>query len=383
MKFVAKTLYGLEDVLAGELISLGAGNVSRHNRAVAFEGSKSLLYSANYNSRLALSVLVPLAEFRISGQKDLYSQAVAIDWERFIDTGSTYAVTAVVNSRHFNHSGYAALLVKDAIADFFRRLTQRRPSVDQHNPDLLVNVHISNDTATISADSTQVPLFKRGYKLKQTEAPLNEVLASGMISLSGWQADMPFTDPMCGSGTLPIEAGLIACRIAPGKFRKHFGFMRWKDYNPDLFRSVKFDAEKRERRSPVPIFASDISTEAVTIAKGNIAAAGLGGIVELRESDFFKEQPPVGGGLFMVNPPYGQRIGVDDTGKFYGDMGSILKHSYSGFEAWILSGNAESLKNLALRPYRKFDLINGDIKCKFQGYRLYKGSLKGDTANNQ
>ncbi|MCU0410396.1 MAG: THUMP domain-containing protein, partial [Bacteroidales bacterium] len=259
MRLVAKTLYGLEEVLAAELAVLGAEKIRKLNRAVEFEGSKSLLYKVNYNSRVALSVLLPVAEYNIAGQKDLYNGAVAIDWDRFIDPSKTYAVSAVVNSKHFNHSGYAGLVIKDAIADFFRRLTQKRPSVDQGAPDMLVNVHISNDRVTLSVDSTVIPLYKRGYRREQSEAPLSEVLAAGMIMLSGWKAEVPLADGMCGSATIPVEAGLIACNIAPGSFRKGFGFMTWNDYDSALFRSVRFEAEKRERRSPVKIYASDIS----------------------------------------------------------------------------------------------------------------------------
>jgi len=275
MKLLAKTHYGLEQVLAEELKGLGASGIAVLNRAVAFEGSKLLLYTVNYCSRLALSVLMPVSSFAISGQKDLYNGAVAIEWDRYLDPGKTIAVTAVVNSPHFSHSGYAALLVKDAIADFFRRLTLRRPSVDAKDPDLLVNVHISNNRVTISIDSTVVPLYRRGYRRRMSEAPLSEVLAAGLIALSGWKPGTPLTDGMCGSGTIVTEAGLISCNIAPGRMRKNFGFMRWKDYDAALFRSVRFDAEKRERKSPSAIFGSDISAEACAIARANVRAAGL------------------------------------------------------------------------------------------------------------
>ena len=258
MRLLAKTLLGLEEPLASELRTLGAADVTILNRAVAFEGPKSMLYGVNYNSRLAVSVLMPVATFRVSGKRDLYNEAVAIEWDRWLDTRTSFAVTAVVNSPHFDHSGYVALVVKDAVADFFRRLTQERPSVDQKSPDLLINVHISNDKVTVSLDSTVTPLYRRGYRRGQSAAPLNEVLAAGMIALSGWKADKPLADGMCGSGTIPAEAGLMACNISPGKFRRDFGFMRWKDYDPALFRSVKFEAEKRERRSPVSIYISFI-----------------------------------------------------------------------------------------------------------------------------
>lgn len=381
MKYIAKTLYGLEEILASELKTLGAEEVKVLNRAVSFHGPRSLLYRVNYNSRLALSVLQPVAEFGIAGRDDLYNGAVSAEWDRYLDPSMTFAVTAVVNSPHFTHSGYAALVVKDAIADFFRRLTQKRPSVDQRSPDLLVNLHISNNDVTISLDSTVIPLYRRGYRRGQAEAPLSEVLAAGIITLTGWKAETPLADCMCGSGTIPAEAGLIACNIAAGRFRKDFGFMKWKDFDPALFRSVRFDAEKKERKSPVKIFAGDISPDAVRIARMNIRSAGLDDVVEVSERDFLKSLPPFESGTLIMNPPYGHRLGGDDMGRFYGELGSVLKHSYMGYTAWIFSGDLVSLKEVALKPFRKFDLLNGDIECRLSGYELYHGSRKATLAH--
>jgi putative N6-adenine-specific DNA methylase len=381
MKLIVKTLYGLEEVLASELTAMGAEKISILNRAVAVEGPKSLLYKINYNSRVALSVLQPVAEFSISNQKDLYNGVVSFDWDHYLDIDKTYAVAAVVNSGHFTHSGYAALVVKDAIADFFRHLTRRRPSVDPKSPDLLVNLHISNEKVTISLDSTVIPLYKRGYRREQSEAPLSEVFAAGIIMLTGWKADTALVDGMCGSGTIPAEAGLIACNIAPGKFRKSFGFMRWKDYDAALFRSVKFDAEKKERKSPVKIYAADISSDAVRMANINITEARLSDTVEVSVRDFLQNPAPVPEGTLIINPPYGHRIGGEEMGKFYGDIGTVLKHNYNGYTAWILSGDKESFKSVALKPFRKFDLLNGDIECRLQGYELYQGSRKAAIAH--
>jgi putative N6-adenine-specific DNA methylase len=381
MRYIAKTLYGLEDILASELTAMGAENVSVLNRAVAYQGSRSLLYKVNYNSRLALSVLQPVAEFGITGQRDLYNGAVSVEWDRYLDTSMTFAVTAVVNSRHFSHSGYAALVVKDAIADFFRSLTNERPSIDQRMPDLLINLHISNDNVTLSLDSTVLPLFKRGYRRGQAEAPLSEVLAAGIIMLAGWKAETPLTDGMCGSGTIPVEAGLIACNIPPGKFRKVYGFMKWKDFDAALFRSVKYEAEKKIRESPVRIFAADISNEAMRIASLNIRSAGLDGTVETSVRDFLTSPPPFENGTLIINPPYGHRLGGEKMDRFYGEIGSVLKHNYSGYQAWILSGDLVNLKSVALKPFRKYDLLNGDIECRFSGYELYSGSRKETFAH--
>lgn len=374
MKFIAKTLYGLEEVLATELSGMGATSVKPLNRAVTFEGGKALLYGVNYNSRLALSVLVPVASFGIRGQKDLYNGATEVEWDRYLDPDMTFAVSAVVKSKHFTHTGYAALVVKDAIADFFRRLTRKRPSVNHDFPDLLVNVHISNEQVTISLDSTVIPLYKRGYRRGHSDAPLSEVLAAGMIALSGWTADTPLVDGMCGSGTIPVEAALIACNIAPGKFRRSFGFMKWKDYDPALLRSLRFDAEKRERPSPVRIYAGDISSGACDTTGINAREAGVADAVEVAVRDFFDAPPPVQEGTLIMNPPYGQRLTAGDMSAFYGSLGSVLKHRYPGYRAWLLSGDRENLKSVALKPFRKLNLLNGDIECLFLGYELYAGS---------
>jgi putative N6-adenine-specific DNA methylase len=374
MKLIAKTLFGLEEVLAAEIAGMGASSITTLNRAVAFEGGKSLLYRVNYNSRLAMSVLVPVGSFTIAGQKDLYNGASEVEWDRYLDPGMTFAVSAVVKSKYFTHSGYVALVVKDAIADFFRRLTRIRPSVNQESPDLLINVHISNEKVTISLDSTVIPLYKRGYRRGHSGAPLSEVLAAGMIALSGWSADTPLFDGMCGSGTIPVEAALIACNIAPGKFRKSFGFMNWKDYDPALLRSLKFDAEKRERPSPVKIYAGDISSEACNTARINAMEAGVSDVVEVTVRDFLDTAAPVQEGTLIINPPYGHRIRTGDMSTFYGSLGSVLKHNYMGYRAWILSGDRENLQSVALKPFRKFNLLNGDIECLFLGYELYAGS---------
>ena len=376
MKIVAKTLYGLEDILAEELTTLGATRVKPGNRAVVFEGSKSLLYSANYNSRLALSFIVPVNEYNIGKPSDLYDGAFNMPWDNYLDPSQTFAITSVVTSKHFTHTGYPALVVKDAIADYFRRRTAKRPTVNTKSPDVQINLHISHDRVTLSLDSTVVPLYKRGYREEQGVAPLNEVLAAGLIRLAGWNADTPLTDRMCGSGTILAEAGLIACNIAPGYFRRNFGFMQWKDYDDSLFRSIKFEAEKKVRKSPVPLFGSDISEEAVRIAGSNIIACGLDGVVDIKQADFLASAPETETGTLIMNPPYGQRIGLLDQNAFYREMGSRLKHQYSGHKAWILSGDRDCLQAIGLKTFRKFDLYNGNIECRLNGYDLYKGTKK-------
>jgi len=375
MRFIAKTLYGLEKVLSEELTGMGAGKVQIANRAVSFEGDMALLYKVNYCVRTALSVLMPIADFRIRSKEDLYKAGSKIEWDRFMDPDDTFSIVPVINSPHFGHTGYAGLILKDAIADTFRKLTGRRPSVDADDPRLLINLHISNDLVTISLDSSVVPLFKRGYRQEQTVAPLNEVLAAGILLLSGWNAESTLTDPMCGSGTFPIEAALIACKVPPGKFRKYFGFQRWRDFDEDLFQNVIHENNNKIVTSPVKIFGSDISPEALLIAKANVAKAGLNDTISLEVSDFKDRQSDEGGFVFM-NPPYGQRLQPEEIDALYGMIGSTLKHNYSGSTAWLITSNKESLKHVGLKPKEKYILFNGALECILLKYEMYSGSKK-------
>jgi putative N6-adenine-specific DNA methylase len=379
MKLVAKTLYGLEEVLAEELINLGAVDVQAANRAVHFTGRKDLIYKVNYCARTALSVLMPVAEFGIKSKEDLYKRGSKVEWDRFMDTDDTFAIAPVINSSHFSHTGYAGLILKDAVADYFRKKTGRRPSVDASDPKILVNLHISNDLVTISLDSSVIPLFKRGYRQEQAVAPLNEVLAAGILLLSGWNAAVTMTDPMCGSGTLPIEAGLIACKIPPGKFRQFFGFQRWKDYDQDLFERIKLEADSQVRPSPVKIFGSDILPQAVHQAKANVARAGLNDVVSIDVADFMNLKAFDDHGFVFLNPPYGQRLKPEEIDRLYGMIGTTLKHSFQGTTAWLITSNKESLKNVALKPKKKYTLYNGALECVLLKYEMYQGSKKNTT----
>jgi putative N6-adenine-specific DNA methylase len=376
MKFVAKTLYGLEKVLSEELISLGAGNVQTANRAILFEGDKSLLYRVNYSVRTALSVLMPIADFRIRSKEDLYKGGSKIEWDRFMDTDDTFSIVPVINSPHFGHTGYAGLIIKDAIADYFRNKTGRRPSVDTTNPRILINLHISNDNVTISLDSSSVPLYKRGYRQEQTVAPLNEVLAAGILLLSGWNVSSTLTDPMCGSGTIPIEAGLIASKIPPGKFRQFFGFQKWKDFDEDLFEKIKIECNSQIGLSPVKIFGSDISEETLKFAKANVARAGLSDVITLEKSDFKDLKSIDEHGYLFLNPPYGQRIKPEEIDMLYGMIGTTLKHNFPGTTAWLITSNKESLKHIGLKPKEKYTLFNGALECVLLKYEMYTGTKK-------
>jgi putative N6-adenine-specific DNA methylase len=376
MKYVAKTLYGLEEVLAEELIGLGAADVQAVNRAVVFKGDKSLLYKVNYCARTALSILMPVADFRIRSKEDLYNGALKVEWERYMDNHDTFSIVPVINSPHFGHSGYAGLILKDSIADYFREKTGIRPSVDTGNPKILLNLHISNDLVTISVDSSVVPLFKRGYRQEQAVAPLNEVLAAGILLLSGWKSSGTLTDPMCGSGTIPIEAGLIACKIPPGKFRKFFGFQRWKDFDEELFEKIKLESDREIGLSPVKIFGSDISEEAIEQAKANVSGAGLNDTISLEVIDFKDIKAYDDHGFVFLNPPYGQRLQPDELDGLYSMIGTTLKHNFPGTSAWLITSNKESLKKVGLKPKEKHTLFNGALECILLKYVMYQGTRK-------
>ncbi len=376
MKFAAKTLYGLENILAAELKELGAGDIKPANRAVLFSGSMEMLYKVNYCSRSALSILVSVDSFSISSKDDLYRKTLKIDWSEIMDVDSRFSVVPVVSSKIFGHTGYPGLIVKDAIADHFRRKTGIRPSVDPADPDVMINLHISNDRVDISLDSSVVPLFKRGYRVEQGLAPLNEVLAAGIIKLSGWDCKTPLTDPMCGSGTIPVEAGLMAANISPGKFRKSFGFTRWKFYDEGLFRKVRLESDAKISRIPVSITACDVSEAAVKQAIDNIDNAGLTGQLKTMVKDFRDLKPEEPGGWLIFNPPYGKRLQAAETEALYGMIGTALKHNFPGFRAWIITSGSEHLKNIGLKMKTKHTLYNGSIECILAGYELYEGSRK-------
>jgi putative N6-adenine-specific DNA methylase len=376
MKFIAKTLYGLEAILADELKRLGAIDVRTANRAVLFQGDKEVLYRVNYCSRIALSILMAVSEFRIRSKDDLYSGGLKVEWDRYMDTDSTFSVSPVVNSPYFTHTGYPGLILKDSIADYFSKKSGRRPSVNTNDPSVVVNLHIRNDLATISLDSSVIPLFKRGYRTEPAEAPLNEVLAAGIIHLSGWNASASLTDPMCGSGTIPIEAGLIACNIPPGKFRSYFGFQKWNDFDELLFEKVKHDNDVNIRPAPVKIFCSDISDRAVNQTRENVLKAGLTDTVSVSLADFRNTRSYDNNGYLFLNPPYGQRLKPVEIDNLYSMIGTTLKHNFTGDTAWLITSNMDSLKHVGLKAKRKIILFNSALECRLLKYEMYAGSNK-------
>jgi putative N6-adenine-specific DNA methylase len=376
MKFIAKTLYGLENVLAEELKTLAASDIRVLNRAVAFSGDLKLLYKTNYCLRTALSVLKTVAEFRIRSTNDLYKNSLKVEWDNFLDPDKTFSIIPVINSPFFQHTGYAGLVLKDALADWFREKTGRRPSVNADEPDIVFNLHISNDLVTISLDSTVVPLYKRGYRKEQGSAPMNEVLAAGIVLLSGWDNDTSLLDPMCGSGTIPIEAAMIASGIPPGRFRQFYGFSRWKDYDESLFDQVKKECVSKDIIQGIKIFGSDISENVLSQAKANIESAGLSDLISVKQSDFRDLEPPDNSGVIIMNPPYGKRISLAENDDLYNMIGSTLKHNFPGYKAWLITSDKESLKQIGLKPALKTTLFNGSLECVLVKYELYQGSKK-------
>ncbi len=376
MEFIAKTLAGLEPVLAEELQQLGASEVLPVNRAVRFEGDKALMYRANLELRTALRVLVPVYQGKAQNEEALYRLIREVDWSQYMGVNDTLAVDAVTNSDFFRHSKYAALKTKDAIVDQFRDKSGRRPSVNVYAPRLQVNVHIYKDEVTIALDSSGESLHKRGYRVSTVEAPINEVLAAGMVLLSGWKGEQPFIDPMCGSGTILIEAGLIATRRAPQLTRERFGFMRWPDFDEGLWNSILDAARSRIIKAPHPLQGSDKDFKAVRLTEQNASLAGLDGQVAVARKKFEKLEPEHPNGVLIMNPPYDERLEEDDIGALYEMIGDRLKQAFSGYTAWMISSSGEGFKRVGLKTSKKHILFNGPLECRFAAYELYEGSHK-------
>jgi len=370
---VAKTFRGLEDVLAGEIESIGGTEIKKGTRVVHFRGDREVMYRANFHLRTALRILKPFYEFRASNEDELYKGAYSYDWSALLNESSTFAIDGVLNSTYFNHSRYIALKVKDAIADQFRAINGRRPSVDTVNPDIRINLHISDDKCTLLLDSSGESLHKRGYRTETSSAPLNEVLAAGMIMLSGWDRKSDFIDPMCGSGTIPIEAAMIAYNVPPGVYRKQFAFEKWPDFDKPLFESI-YNEDYPEPDAAPRITGSDMSSHAISMARSNAKNAFLGKRIDFTISPFEEMMPPGESGFLITNPPYGERLKQENIRAFHTIMGDCLKRNFTGYTAWILTSNLEAVKFTGLRPERKIVLYNGPLECRFIRYTIYKGS---------
>lgn len=382
---VATTAYGLEQILADELLAIGAENIELLTRAVSFSGTKELMYRTNLEVRTALRILKPIYSFRATNETELYRGIKEIKWEKYLNPERTFAINSAVHSDYFNHENYVALKSKDAIVDQLRVTFGTRPNVDVTNPDLRINIHISGNTCNVLLDSSGNSLHKRGYRIGQGLAPINEVLAAGMILLTGWKGDSDFIDPMCGSGTFLMEAATIAYNIAPGIKISEFGFMKWDDYEPELWEKVRLSAISREKEFNHKIIGFDESPKAIKIAKENIKNAELGWkvILKAKAIEEIRQNDLTDGGTVMLNPPYGERMNESDTLELYETIGDCLKQNFNGYSVWIISSNKEALKKIGLRTSKKITLYNGSLECKFHNFQIYKGSIKSKYLNKE
>ena len=373
MKFIAKTPYGLEALLEEELKVIGAKKINRLNRAIEFEGDWRLLYKANVHCRTALRILWPITKFTAHNDRHLYSLTQKFDWSTLLSNDKTFAIDCTANGDRFTHSQFAAQKMKDAIVDQFREKTGQRPSVDVKNPDVQLNLHISDTEVTISLDSSGDSLEKRGYRTESNDAPIGEVLAAGLVMLSGWDANSPFLDPMTGSGTIAIEAAMIHQNIAPG-INRSFSFQKWADYDAAMFDEIIQKAKAAIKPCTTRIVARDIDMGAQAIARRNAQRAGVADSIEFDCYDFKKSLPFAESAMVIINPPYGERLEAgNDMEGFYHDIGFQLKHQYANHTAWVISSNLSAMKMLGLKPEQRIKLFNGSLECRYNEYRLFKG----------
>lgn len=373
---VAKTLFGFEELLAKELTQLGAGDVRIGVRSVSFTGDKGFMYKANLALRTAIKILKPIKSFWVKNEADLYGQLYEMDWPQYIRPNGTLAVDATAHSELFTNTLYIAQKTKDAIVDKLRDTTGTRPNVDLKFPDIKINVHIDRNHCNISLDTSGESLHKRGYKTATNIAPINEVLAAGIIMLSGWDGQCDFMDPMCGSGTILCEAAMIACNIPPNLLRKEFAFERWPDWDVDLFEKIEASLLNKTRDFHHRLIGYDKAPSAVAKARENIKNAQLDDFIEVKHEDFFKTQKPKQGKLHIVfNPPYGERLDLQME-SFYKSIGDTLKQNYPDTDAWFITSNLEALKHVGLRPSRKIHLFNAKLEARLVKYQIYEGSKK-------
>jgi len=382
-KMTATTLKGLEGVLADELKKLGAQDIKEGIRSVTFRGDQGFLYKANIALRTAIRILKPIRTCKIYDEEDLYEAIQKIKWEKYLDVEGTFAIGAVVNSKNFtSNSHYIALKSKDAVADYFRHKYSKRPNVDLDYPDVKIHVHIQKDWCTISLDSSGDSLHKRGYRSATNIAPINEVLAAGLVLLSGYSGDVNFIDPMCGSGTILIEACMIACKIPANINRKQFAFERWKNYDEDLYFTIQDALLKKITNSHFKIMGFDKAPSAVSKAKQNIINANLDEFIGVHHVNFFNSTKEVfGNTTILFNPPYGERLNID-VNEFYKQVGDTLKHNYPNSTAWMITSDMQALKHVGLRTSKRIELKNADLDCKFVKYELYEGTRKASKLKN-
>lgn len=378
---VAKTLFGFEEILAKELRDLGAQKVEIGNRVVSFYGDLGFMYKANLCLRTAIKILKPIVSKKIRNEQDLYDFVKSMHWEEYLGLEDTFAIHATVHSTIFSHSQFIALKAKDAIVDRFRERTGKRPNVELEYPDLSIDVHIQQDLCTISLDSSGGSLHHRGYRTATNIAPINEVLAAGLLLLSGWDGQCDFLDPMCGSGTMAIEAAMIACNIPANLNRKEFAFEKWLDWDLDLFEKIEEASLNKVRDFHYSIIGIDKAPSAVRKAIINVENANLNDYIKIKEGNFFESTKEVEGPLHIAfNPPYGERLEIDEE-KFYSQIGDTLKQNYPGTNAWLITSNMEALKHVGLRPSRKIKVFNGKLEAKLVKYEMYAGSKKAKFQN--
>lgn len=375
-EIVVKTSKGIEEVLEKELKILTNKPLNRINRGFTLNGNLRDVYVLNYNLRTAVSILMPIHSFGINSIDDLYKKCKAIAWEELFDTRKTFSIEHAINSPLVNHTQFAALRVKDSIADRFMERFDKRPNVERHQPDFIINVHISNNQCNISLNTSGDSLFKRGYKREHGEASIKENLAAGMILLSEWDAKSPLLDPFCGSGTILTEAAMISMNLPAGYFRD-FGFMRWKNFDKELWQTVKTEADSKIIDNPTEIVGFDEDRNATASALKNLELfRGLRHGIKIRTKNFFDAEKPFPEGTIITNPPYDIRLKSDDIQDLYARIGNQLKHKFSGYSAWIISANKEALKKIGLRYSKKYLLLNSKLDCDFVNFNLYEGSLK-------
>ena len=375
-ELIAKTFQGLEEVLAKELVALGANNIQIGRRMVSFTGDKELMYKANFHLRTAVRILKPILHFKATNADEVYDAIKAMEWEQYLDKNSTFSVDSVVYSEIFRHSKFVAYRVKDAIADYFNEKYGERPTVRLNNPDLVFHIHIAGDECTLAFDSSGESLHRRGYRVETGAAPINEVLAAGMIMLTGWNGECDLVDPMCGSGTIPIEAALIAKNIAPGVFRQGYAFEKWKDFDSELFRAI-YEDDSAEREFKHKIYGYDVDGRMVACARRNVKSAMMGDVISIECRDIKDFEEPKEPALMIVNPPYGERLVLENLLQVYKELGSRLKHAFQGNEAWVISSSYDCFDQIGLKASARVPLYNGDLDCEFRKYELFQGKYKG------
>ena len=380
-KMVAKTFFGLEEILADELLKLGAKKINIGVRNVSFYGDKGFLYKANLSLRTAIRILKPIVVFDINDDKELYSSFFNFNWEDYISVDNTFAIDSVLNSDFFTHSLYVSQKAKDGIVDRYRKLFKTRPTVDSINPDLKINIHIRNKCCTVSLDSSGKPLNQRGYRSQTNIAPINEVLAAGIILLSEWDLESDFLDPMCGSGTLLIEAAMLATNYPPNIKRSNFSFKNWNDFDLDLFVTITKSVLSKIKPFNNKILGFDKSPSAISKCNQNIINAGLEDVISISKEDFFRSKKHNDDYLYIVfNPPYGERLRIDIE-LFYKKIGDTLKTNYTNSCTWFITSSIEALKYVGLRPSRKIKLFNGKLESRLAKYEIYSGSKKKKNSN--